>query len=85
MMYLYKVERTDKIDYDEYDSIVICAKDRNSAFNYLHSEGEFGDEERWQLRPGWFNNADNIIVTCIGTASKGMSDGNVIIESFNAG
>ena len=43
MYKLYRVERTDDVDYDEYDECVVIAKDENEAFsiaaeNYFYFE-----------------------------------------------
>ena len=71
-MKIYLIERTDEIDYDEYDSAVVCAKNEESA-KRLGPTGE-GD--------GWGNHP--VTVTLIGQAERDSGE-DVILSSFNAG
>ena len=79
-MKIYLIERTDRIGYDEYDSIIVIAKDEAEALEYQPS----GDKEFSDYSDSWTNTVDNIIVTLIGTATRGSKSG-VVLASFNAG
>lgn len=77
-MKLFLLERTETIDYDEYDSCVVCAKNEEEAkeisIKELH-EDTFS---------GWTDNKSVISATEIGTAKRGTKVG-IILASFNAG
>lgn len=73
-MYLYKLERTDRWGHDEYDSMVVCAKDVEDALSVsIENKGN------WYYRDGQIP-----CVTLIGIAAKDM-ERSVIVASFNAG
>ncbi len=80
-MKLYKVERTDYIEWDEYDAVVVYATDEENAkrigIQYMSTQEE------------------SVKVTYIGIADDAMikeheqhvdkSKKNIILDSFNAG
>lgn len=80
-MKLYKVERTDYIEWDEYDAVVVYATDEENAkrigIQYMSTQEE------------------HVKVTYIGIADDAMikeheqhvdeSKKNIILDSFNAG
>lgn len=70
MKYLYLLERTDSIDYDNYDSIIVCASTADEAI---------------KIRPeyGWASE-EYILLTKIGVAEDSVETG-IVLESFNAG
>lgn len=78
MMNIYKVERTDNVDYDEYDSFVVVAENDQIARN-THPEGPRNGRrhQTWPVDP------EDLIVTLIGQVTSGI-DG-VVCASFNAG
>jgi len=69
---LYLLERTDKIHYDEYDSVLVRAVDEESARKIAikHCSGEYMN---------W--NDGKVICNIVKTTGKA----GVIISSFNAG
>ena len=68
---IYLIERTDEVNYDEYDATVIIAKTPEEAKNLaLKLEG--------------FTTEDKIICELIGIANKDQPIGEVLC-SFNAG
>lgn len=82
MMNIYKVERTDSVDYDEYDSFVIIAETESVA-RYTHPAG-YDIEDAARGSNSWPVLPEDIIVTLIGRSAGGIPAG-VICVSFNAG
>ena len=94
-MNIYKIERTDECDYDEYDSAVVIAATAKDAVetypgtpdHYVYSAeqrcfvDDRGEPCQWS---GWPSSTDLVKATLIGTASDGMGPG-VVCSSFNAG
>lgn len=72
-MNLYKVERTDSIDYDEYDSAVIAAESEDEARSTPPAKYST-----------WSAPIESLQITLIGVAKEGTFPG-VIVSSFNAG
>lgn len=84
-MNIYKVSRTDKWSYDDYDSFVVIAEDEKTAL-YTHPSGRmltFIDENK-SYTGNWVNSPMFLKVELIGIASNDMKPG-IIINSFNAG
>lgn len=76
-MYLYLIERTDPVGYDEYDSFVVCA--------------ETVDDARKCIKPEWsadrievFQSEEHTRWIRLGEADSSTKEG-VILGSFNAG
>ena len=97
-MNIYKLKRTDKLSYDEYDSGIVCAESEEEAklinisnpdykwvdnkWIYVREDGSICETDGWS----WVD-ADklNVIkVTLLGIADKDIKKG-VILASFNAG
>lgn len=79
-MNLYLIKRTDKIGWDEWDSIVVAAKTPKDAIK-IHPSGRVVG---WnEIFSGWTNNPKNVKVTLIGEAEQ--KEPGVILASFNAG
>jgi len=89
-MKIYKIERTDKWSYDDYDSAVVAAESEDDARS-IHPDVEYevlcareqlengrqnGDVHGWTLR-------EYIKVTYLGEADSSIGRG-VICASFNA-
>lgn len=70
-MYIYKVWREDSVGYDEYDSAVVIASDKDEALSLITSS-------RW----GWGNNP-KLMITVIGSSLSEESE--IVVASFNAG
>jgi len=77
---LYLLERNEQVGYNEYDSCVVCAKDEEEA-KTIHPSNDTDAEDSYGT---WTTTKENIDVTLLGTALKGMKKG-VICTSFNAG
>jgi hypothetical protein len=75
---LYLVSRTDEVDYDEHDAIVVRAESKERAVA-LATHQETFDNVTWAKYSGM--RADNVKVTEVTTEG----DEEVILASFNAG
>lgn len=75
---IYKVERTDEIDYDEHDSFVCAATSADDARRMHPCHGDEDHYCSWPMKP------DTLRVTLIGRAYPGQTAG-IILASFNAG
>jgi hypothetical protein len=73
-MKLYLLERGDRVDYDEYDSMVVAAENEHDALRTLPPRGLFG----------WTRELERIKITHIGNAVEDLPIG-VVLASFNAG
>ncbi len=73
----YLVERTDEIGWDEYDSFVIKADNKEKALAMAHDQA--GNQWRGEEKP--YFREDNTRITEL---SDKMDDG-IILGSFNAG
>lgn len=71
-MRLFLVKRTDNVDYDQYDSLVVVAKNATRA------------KKLKPLDNDWTNDYKNLHVHEIGTASIDLGEG-ILLGSFNAG
>jgi hypothetical protein len=93
MKNIYLLSRTDKIDYDNYDSVVVCANSEKEARKIHPSRFLCKSEiEKWKNNnlsrtDGWifFDKIDTLKVKLIGQASDDIELGSVILASFNAG
>jgi len=84
-MNLYLITRTDCVDYDEYDSAVVCAESEAHARD-IHPDGGCRISERMEPAPkyGTWIAPELVKVELIGTAEPLLPAG-VICASFNAG
>ena len=85
--YIYKLERTDKVNYDEYISCIVVANDEEHA-RIIHPDWSFmtGDpsEDRKRFDRDWAYSQSNITCQKIGTADKSMEVW-VVDSNFIAG
>ena len=81
-MNLYLLTQDDRVDYDTYDSAVVCASSYTEAAS-IHPDGSTGSwcQERWR---SWASHPELVHVECIGKACDSLRRG-VILASFNAG
>ena len=81
-MNIFKVERTDKVGYDEYDSFVIIAESENEA----RVTDPSGKPVEDSIFSSWVKvrDLDKLIVTLIGVANEDQEPG-IVLTSFNAG
>lgn len=82
-MYLYLVTDPDGGGYDEFDSFVVVTTSLDKAKLY-NPEGKLYPCERWNCLGAWSKTPDTIEVTLIGVAAPTLSEGEVVITSFNA-
>ena len=86
MLYLWKVERTDSVWYDQYDAIIVVARTEADA-RQIHPYGDgqkVDDSDRfgsWSIKP------ESLKVTKLGTVARdsGLKAGAVVLASYNAG
>ena len=85
-MNIYKIERRDKADWDEYGSAVVFAESEEKARLIHPSLSKNNLEEWWNEREEFQNwcEPEEVIVTLLGTAKEGSKEG-VIVSSYNAG
>lgn len=76
-MNLYLVSRTDRVGYDEYDSMVVAAENEDDARLMKPYNADGYD---WQ---DWTDHPETLTVELIGTALDNTS--RVVITSYNAG
>lgn len=72
-MKIYKLTRTDRVDYDEFDSIIVIAKNETNARKIKPSS------------TGTWSIDNHILCELIGTASKSYKKEIMLLGSFNAG
>jgi len=75
-MNLYLLSQHQNNWYDTFDSLVVAAKDEESARNIKPSSRDWGCD--------WAYSPDQVTVEFIGKAIKGTLEG-VVLSSFNAG
>ena len=77
-LYIYLIQRTDPVGWDEYIEFVVVAPDEYTA-RYSHPQS-IDDDDDWIDR----DQAHTLNVTRLGIADPGIGPG-VISASFNAG
>lgn len=85
-MNIYKIERKDACNYDQYDSAIVAAMSPKDA-KTIHPAGEVEVVLETAIeQSGWdsWTTQDNIDVTFIGKAGVNVKRG-VILASYNAG
>ena len=80
---LYLLSRSGDIDYDTFDSCVVCAKNVNDAKS-IHPNGDEFIEGKDDFSGSWAEYLSEISCIEIGTANKDTKRG-VILASFIAG
>ena len=88
--YLYLVERTDKVTWDEYDSFVVCAESEDEARRVYPSgrmffEDDMSEQSKRYFKSGWTDKIETLEVICVGLASVSLENRQVICASYNAG
>lgn len=82
-MYLYLVTNPDGGGYDEFDSFVVATRSPERAKLYNPS-GKLYPFGNWNQSGAWAETPDKIKVTFLGVAATNLSEGEVVITSFNA-
>jgi hypothetical protein len=77
-MRLWKLTRTDKWGYDDFDSAIVAANTEQEARSITPDGDPFDDDTCWASAP------ERVLVERLGTAKKGTQAG-VVLASFNAG
>ncbi len=89
-MNLYKLSVKTEIEYDTYDSCVVCAESEKEA-RFIHPfaeelegdekwwDGEYAEDYIWQ-----WSKPEDLTVEFLGVAKMGMAEG-LILASYNAG
>ncbi len=80
-MNIYQLTRTDKVSYDEYDSMIVYANNETEALALSPDGGNVNWGKNYS---SWATNIDNIKVNLIGVAVEDV-EVDVILASFNAG
>ena len=75
---IYKVQRLDKVGYDEYDAFIVSVNSDVEA-SAFHPSGD--EEAPYSLYPTW--NKSHLEITKIGLTD--LPFGTIILASFNAG
>lgn len=75
-MNLYKIDRTDRTDWDEYDSIVVRASSEEEALSMLKSK-----TSQFEEFSGMKSDGSNVTIAQLTYAGKP----GLVIGSFNAG
>ena len=100
-MYIYLLERTDRVGYDEYDSCVVVADSEEQArfinpceyYVWSDEQQQYGfvysdgkvEYTKYTNNGGGWTNPSTLKVTYIGEADSQLNAGDVICSSFNAG
>lgn len=78
---IYLIKRTDRIDYDEFDSMVVAAATIKDALA-IHPDGKpLADRDQYDYY-GWA--IDTLDIKCVGTTTT-YNKPTVILASFRAG
>jgi hypothetical protein len=84
-MNIYLVERTDSVNYDEYDSFVCYAENEQKAIEtFPKNNKSFSDYDEFYNCWIEISKIDTLKVTLVG-AHNGIKTPSVILSSFNAG
>ncbi len=86
MKYLFKIKRTDVVDYDEYDSAVVCASNTLHAQKIHPASGDVFPTGHWahDIANTWPVVPTDLKVEYLGVACEGIEIGSVVCASFNA-
>lgn len=82
MKNLYLISQKVNINYDTYDSAVVCAESKTKA-KMMHPSGNLGWDGTTSSWDSWCDSED-VKVELIGKANKNLTIG-VVCSSFNAG
>ena len=81
-MNLYLLKQDVNIDWDTYDSVIVCAESEEEAVK-IHPNGDFFDTG-WEWPEGWVETPSQVRCQKIGVADESVEKG-VVLASFNAG
>lgn len=81
-MFLYLVTDPEGGSYDTFDSFVVATTSPDKAKLY-NPYGKLYPCEGWNCFSAWSKSPDKIEVTLIGVAAPNLSEGEVVITSFN--
>jgi hypothetical protein len=76
MSKIYLIERTDDVDYDEYDSVAVVANSPKEAEEYVLSADNY---------LSGFHTDHNFTVKAVGVYKRHLNKPKGLISSFNAG
>ena len=80
-MKLYLLSQNENKGYDTYDSMVVCAENKDDAIT-IHPNGSVFFENDFDST--WASNSSSILCEEIGDANESQKRG-IVIASFNAG
>ena len=81
-MNLYLLTQDVNMDWDTYDSVIVCAESEEEAVK-INPDGDiFGTVRRWGS--GWVKDPSLVKCRKIGVADESIEKG-VVLTSFNAG
>ena len=81
-MNIYLLTQDVNVDWDTYDSAIVCAESEAEAVKF-HPDGTFFDS-MWRAKCDWTKTSSDVKCKKIGVADKSIEKG-VILASFNAG
>ena len=81
-MNIYLLTQDVNVDWDTYDSAIVCAESEAEAVKF-HPDGTFFDS-MWLATCDWTKTSSDVKCKKIGVADKSIEKG-VILASFNAG
>lgn len=84
-MFLFKLSQDVNNDYDTYSSCVVVAKDPSSAKAMTPYDPRFDEHPDHPYREQAWASVEDVKVQCVGVASAGLAEGEVICASFHAG
>ena len=84
-MFLFKLSQDVNNDYDTYSSCVVVAKDPSSAKAMTPYDPRLDEEPDYMYREQAWASIEDVKVECVGVASAGLTEGEVICASFHAG
>lgn len=82
-MKLFKIWQEVNLNYNNYDSAVVCANSEDEARKIHPYEGEPDSEGEFE-ESDWANNISEVNVEYLGEAKEGMKQG-IICASYNEG
>lgn len=83
IMYLYLVVDPAGGGYDDYDSFIVATTSPDKAKLY-NPEGRVYPCNNWNCGGSWSKIPDAIEVTLIGVAAPTLSEGEIVLTSYNA-
>ena len=81
-MNLYLLKQDANMDWDTYDSAIVCAESEEEAIK-IHPNGDVFNGE-WKWNNNWAKNPSQVRCQKIGVADGSVEKG-VVLASFNAG